>query len=533
MTFINRLFMYGRFSIGLGKFLKDSISAEKSRRIILQRLKNRTSNFLSLVRKTIYENPQSPFLALLKEARCQYGDLEKMALKDGVEQTLSELKENGIYLTCDEFKGRQDIVRSGKTFHFNQQDFDNPFLSRHFEGRTSASRSAGTRTFYDFDFLAASWTVYLSLMMEGCNISDLPMGMWFPVMPGAGPVALLSYLKGGKTPKKWFSPVHKNGFKPSLKSRMGNGFIIFRTSLSRSGLPRPEYVSVNDPAPIAYWMSDMVKQFGGCWLTTYTTLATRVCQQARLHGLDLSGAKFIANGEPLTEAKRNEIESVNAGVYPIYGTMETGAIAIGCFRPDDTDDAHILRDGIALIQHRREVPLACTSVDAFLVTTLLREAAKILLNVEVGDYGKIRTLSCGCRLDQLGLVDHISNVRSFEKLTGEGMSFIGTDLLHIIEKELPTRFGGTSTDYQMVEEEDRNGYTRLYIYINPEVGTLVDQEVIETVFSLLSRGRDGKRMMTSIWEQAQTLQVKRARPILSARGKLLPLHIHKYSITKY
>jgi hypothetical protein len=522
--------MYGRFSFGLGTFLKDSITVDKSRHIILQRLKNRNSNFLSLIRKSIYEYPQSPFLALLKEAGCQYGDLEKMVSNNGIEPTLSELKRSGVYLTCDEFKGRQDIVRSGKTFHFNQQDFDNPILSRHFEGRTSASRSAGTRTFYDFDFLAASWTVYLSQMMEGCNILDLPMGMWFPIMPGAGPVALLSYLKGNKKPSKWFSPVHSNGFRPSLKNRMGTGFIIFRTNLSQSGLPRPEYVSVNDPTPIAYWMSDMIKQRGGCWLTTYTTLAARVCQQARYHGLDLSGAIFIANGEPLTEAKRDEIERVNASVYPIYGTMETGAIALGCFQSDGADDSHILRDSIALIQHRREVPHARTSVDAFLVTTLLREAPKILLNVELGDYGKIHTSPCGCRLDHLGLGDHVSNVRSFEKLTGEGMSFIGTDLLHIIEKELPSRFGGASTDYQMVEEEDRNGYTRLYIYINPEVGALVDQEVIETVFSLLSRGRDGKRMMANIWEQAQTLQVKREQPILSARGKLLPLHIHKQSI---
>ena len=245
--------------------------------------------------------------------------------------------------------------------------------------------------------------------------------------------------------------------------------------------------------------------------------------------MDLSGAKLIANGEPLTEAKRREIESANASVYPIYGTMETGAIALGCFNPTSADDSHVLRDGIALIQHRREVPHAGASVDAFLATTLLGETPKIMLNVETGDYGTIGGSACGCSLDRLGLCDHVSNVRSFEKLTGEGMSFFGTDLLHIIEDVLPTRFGGTSTDYQMVEEEDQNGHTRLYLSISPEVGPVADEEVIGTVLGMLRGGKDETRMMANMWQQTKTLQVRRTGPAFTTRGKLLPLHIQKHS----
>ena len=195
------------------------------------------------------------------------------------------------------------------------------------------------------------------------------------------------------------------------------------------------------------------------------------------------------------------------------------------------DDVHLLKDSQALIQHRREVPFAKASVDAFLFTSFLPRATKILLNVECGDYGVVETRRCGCKLEELGFTEHIYNIRGFDKLTGEGMTFIGTDLLRVIEEVLPAKFGGTSTDYQMVEEEDRKGQTRLTIVASPEVGVIDDDEFIQTVLTELRKGRSGQRMMANMWSQAKTLRVKRMSPHTTARGKLLPLHIQKCKIT--
>jgi hypothetical protein len=151
----------------------------------------------------------------------------------------------------------------------------------------------------------------------------------------------------------------------------------------------------------------------------------------------------------------------------------------------------------------------------------------VLFNVESGDYGVMESRSCGCYFDQLGFTDHIYNIRSFDKLTGQGMTFLGTDLLRIIEEVLPTEFGGTSTDYQMVEEEDEAGHTRLSIVVSPEVGAIDETELIKIILAELRKGKDSQRMMVEVWSQAKTLRVKRMRPVITARGKLLPLHIQK------
>ena len=243
--------------------------------------------------------------------------------------------------------------------------------------------------------------------------------------------------------------------------------------------------------------------------------------------MDLTGASFMVGGEPLTEAKLKEIESAGAKVFSVYGIMETGVVGYGCTNKTAIDEVHLNKDTIAMIQYPKQVPHAEASVNAFLFTTLLPSAPKILLNVESGDYGVAETRQCGCKLEQLGFTEHIYNIRSFDKLTGEGMTFIGTDLINIIEKILPAKYGGYSTDYQILEEEDEQGHTRLSILISPGVGMINDDELIQTVLTELSSGIDTNRMMTRIWSQANIFRVIRMQPFITGRGKLLPLHIKK------
>jgi hypothetical protein len=127
----------------------------------------------------------------------------------------------------------------------------------------------------------------------------------------------------------------------------------------------------------------------------------------------------------------------------------------------------------------------------------------------------------------MGFNDHISNIRSFEKLTSHGMTFLGSNVVSLVEEVLPARFGGTSIDYQMVEEEDDAGHTHLYVLVSPDVGAVDEHEVVDTVLSRLSEGEDSYRMMTQIWLQSKTIRVKRTRPVATSRGKLLPLHIQR------
>jgi len=526
MSVLDQARTYWRFALGLRNFLKEQISLEQSREIIRERLQNREGSLLAIVKKAIYENKSSPYLKLLRSAGCEFDDFKQMVVSEGIEPALRKLSKESIYITVDEFKGKKEVIRGSETFSFKEKDFDNPFLSQYFEARSGASRSAGTRILFDFDFLAQE-SVYYSAILDANHAYGDPFSLWVPILPGGGPLIMLLFRKGGKPPVKWFSPVDEKGFMPSLKHRLGNNYIVWVGKAFGAKWSGPDYVAMDEALIVARWIAQTLKELGGCCLNTYVSAAVRVCQAARENNLDISGAKFIVSGEPLTQTKIREIESVGATAFCYYWFTEAGFIGGSC--PNSTEgDMHLYKDSVAVIQHQREVPHAKVSVDAFLFTSLLPSAPKVLLNVESGDYGEIDTRSCGCRFDDLGLIDHIYNVRGFDKLTSAGMTFVGTDLIRIIEEVLPAKFGGAYTDYQMVEEEDDKGHTRMSVIVSPEVGPIDEEELIQTIINELRKGEDTQRMMAEVWLQAKTLRVKRNRPLTTARGKLLPLHIQKW-----
>ena len=80
------------------------------------------------MKKGIYGYKKSPYLKLLNLAQCEFPDIEQMVRTKGIEPTLRKLKEEGVYISFEEFKARKPTVRSGKTFHFKEADFDNPYL---------------------------------------------------------------------------------------------------------------------------------------------------------------------------------------------------------------------------------------------------------------------------------------------------------------------------------------------------------------------------------------------------------------------
>ena len=67
-------------------------------------------------------------------------------------------------------------------------------------------------------------------------------------------------------------------------------------------------------------------------------------------------------------------------------------------------------------------------VSSFLFSTLSCSTGKILLNTELGDFGKMEVKSCDCLFGRVGMNVHVSEVRSFDKLTGEGMTLLGSEL---------------------------------------------------------------------------------------------------------
>jgi hypothetical protein len=520
------LIKYTRLIFGLRGFLGNTVSLKESRQVIAARIRDRGTNFLSIVRKGIYQYPKSPYLKLLQVAGVEFGDIESQVNKEGIEATLRILLDKGVYLSYEEFKRGHDVVRGSSRFQFKERDFDNPLLPVSYQIQSSGSRSAGTRTNFDFNHMADT-AYYRLLMLEVNNALDAPIGVWKPILPaGSGTSIVLIQWKTGRPVSRWFSPVNERQVRSSLQHRMAMRYIIYGSRLWGVRLPRPEFVGLERGVIVARWMAAMKKEYGGCCLISSVSPAVKVCQAAIDNGLDIRGAHFIVSGEPLTPAKHRQIVAAGVTVTSRYTFSEAGGIGYGCLNNGETDDVHLFHDSFALIQRRRRIEPIEVDINAFVCTTLLPAAPKILLNVENDDYGVMETRSCDCSYGQLGFNTHLREIRSFAKLTGVGMTIIGTDLVRTLEEVLPQKYGGNPTDYQLLEEEDSGGQTHLSIIVSPTVGAINEDEVVATVLGELRRARHPGKLTAGVWSQAGTLRVKRMYP-LSKMGKVLTLHLIK------
>lgn len=527
MQHFNDIMKYGRFSIGLRKFLREKVTLEEARETIKKRLQEREANFLRIAEKGIFGYSKSPYLPLLKRAGCEFGDLRDTVRRRGLEYALRELREAGVCITFEQFKGREPVECDGKSYLLTSREFDNPFLTRSYYGTTGGSTGKAARVAFDLDAMTAQAAQNL-ITGEVHGTLGMPRGMWRGVLPNMlGVGGLLGGAKIGNVPLRWFTPLMKEDRRPSLKYSLANEWIVRLGRFYGEPFPMPEPVRLDEAVVIARWVAQTVKERGSCHMSAFASMSLRIAIAAIDNGIDLTGAVLAGGGEPPTEAKVNTIKKSGARQRSGYSFSEVGAVGRACANPIDCNDQHFMRDHLALLQFPRQVPGTDIEVQAFNFTTLLTTAKKILLNVEIDDYGTVETRSCGCLLERYGFTEHIRNIRSFRKLTGEGMSLIGSEMETILFKTLPERFGGSALNYQLVEEEDEVGFTRLSIHVSPSIKIESEAAVIEAVLDGLGKESsiaDGARAM---WKQAKTLQVKRSDPIWTARGKLMPLHLIK------
>jgi len=516
---------FARFITGLPRFLRQRVSFEQGRAIIQQRLREREQNFLASIQQGIFANPQSPYHAMLELAGCAYADLERSVGERGLEGTLRMLRDAGVYVTFEEFKGRQPIVRSGRTIPAGERAFDNPDFRRYLGTSTGGSTGAGRRVNIDLTHMSA-WLPHRALSRRFQGITGLPAANWSNIPPAGGLTGQLMSVALGGEPPRWFSVTD-----PSLSA---GGLLRFKLAthaaltvarLSGARVRWPEYLPLDRAADLARWCRDRIKESGGCTVHGSVSRILRLAVAAQEAGIDLTGAVLRGGGEPPTHAKVAQITRTGAKFYSGYAYTEVGSVGTCCLNSKEPNDQHFWRDHLAMIQAPRQVPGFDIEVSAFCFTTLLRTAPKLLLNVESDDYGIVDTTPCGCPWEELGLPEHIREIRSFRKLTGEGVTLIGSDMERILEEVLPGKFGGSMLDYQLVEEEDERGFTRLTLLVAPGVTLPDEQAAVEMVLQgLLGIGVVGDTSR-NIWRQAGTVRVRREPPRLTSRGKLMPLQL--------
>jgi len=507
-----------------------------ARSLLKERIAAREDNFLRLAERSIFGYPRSPYLPLLVARKIALSDLKSWVSKEGLEASLCILEREGIYFTVDEFKGKVPVQRNGVSFVCEEGMFDNPFLSFVYEVRSGATRSAGTRIRIDFDYLHQR-SLYDAFLLDLHGCLTAPIANWFPVFPGApGINSSLRFAHIGNPVEQWFSQVAEDQVRVNWEKRWGTKTIFAVHRLFGCPLAEPQYAGLNDAGRIAQWASQALNEHPNCVIYTFAASAVRVCIAAAEKNLSLRGAKFLVTGEPLTPHKKREIESTGAMAIPVYGISEAGVIAAGCNQVhSQSDHCHLYKDTTAIIPHRQVVPNFDLSLDSYLFTSLLYESPKLLLNVGMGDFGNLDSESCSCEFGKLGFDTCLSNIRSYEKLTGEGVTFVDTDFIRIIEEELPDTFGGRSTDYQLVEEEDSKGFTHLQLVVSPRVGKVNEGEVLDRFMMLLKHGEASPESWaqsgTEMWRQSGMVQVKRDFPICTPSGKILPFQLEKRTKT--
>ncbi|MDO8283302.1 MAG: hypothetical protein Q7U10_11895 [Thermodesulfovibrionia bacterium] len=505
-----------------------TISLEEARRTIKQLVSDRENNFLRLIERGVYGYPQSPYIPLLKMAGCEFGDIKAMVKKKGLEDTLLALRQAGVYVTFEEFKGRKPIIRDGMELHVYANSFDNPFLNGHYYSETGGSTGAGTRIEHDLEHLSIG-AAHEMVTQHAHGALDMPFATWRGVLPdGSGFNDILRQAHSGHITQKWFSPFDPYDFKPpALKYRLSSLLTVLIGRLLGVNLPWPEEVKIEQASLVAHWVADTLRQHGSCLISAPASRALRVCIAAREEGMDFTGAVFKIAGEPITPAKVRGIVNTGARIYTTYGFTEIGRIGMGCSEPLEANDLHLCKSICAMIPYDRLVPGTDIEVPAFNFTSLLPTAPKILLNAESDDYGIIEKRACGCPLGELGFTEHIRRIHSFHKLTGEGVTLVGSDMIHILEEVLPGRFGGSPLDYQLIEEEDRDGFTRVILIISPKVKINDEDEVIDAVLGFMKKSSLMADSARSIWSQAHTLRVRREEPRWTERGKLMSLRVEK------
>ncbi len=517
--------MFAQFPFALRKFLREPLTPERAHTIVQQRIARRCENFLSVVERNVYGNPRSPYRALLKRAQCEWGDLRALIHARGLEVALQELRAAGVYVAFEEFKGRKPLVRGDLELAVTQRDFDNPYYTRDFSLPSGGSTGAASSVGINLANISAQAPAFV-LTLQAQALWNMPAIFWYGILPDFTPSKLLQHAYIQQMPEKWFTHLGWRDSRGWLKHCAATLYMLFWMRLNGVNVQTPQVARVNDAHVIAQAMAELLQTHGRCLLSAQISRSVRVALAAQELGLDLTGATIKGGGEPITPAKVRAIEQTGARYVGNYATVDTGGtLASGCAKPTDSSDLHLLTDSFALITHPHTVQDFGVTVPAFHVTTLLPSAPKLMLNVQLDDYGIVEERDCGCELARSGMTRHLRQIRSYSKLTGEGVTLIGNDLIHILETVLPERFGGTPQDYQLLEEENDKGLTRLSLIISPRVKIENESNVIATVLNALRESSSMAAAAQQVWKHAETLQVKRMEPIWTGRGKLMPLHL--------
>jgi hypothetical protein len=500
--------VFMRFARDVPEFLRRPLSVDDAGAAMRARLRGRDAAFTAFVQRVGSRRPRGPHALLLRSAGCEVGDIRRLVDAEGLEGALTTLAERGVYFAYDEFKCRRPTVRGSDTFHFRESEFDNPLFAPRVVAYSSGSGGRPSRILRSLA-MVEEISGGLALALHAHFAAGDSSAFWRLAPTNE----FLMHAKIGRRIEGWLHPVED----VPIEVRVGTPLLRTVFRLGGRSVPAPRFVDLADPTTMARWVSERRPIV----VSAVASAVARIAFAARDNGIDLSGVTFLAQSEPLTEARRRAIHSAGARLVANYAAMETNSLAYSCADPARPESFHASTDRFAFISRERAVDGGGT-VPVLAVTSLSPHASKVMINTELGDAATVRRLTCDCALGRQGLDTHLSDIFSFEKLTGEGVSFALSGLRAILEERLPARFGGTGLDYQLAERVGVGPSTRLTLRINPRVGPIDADAIHRTFLEWMADGNAVDRHHAELLRAAGSLEVVSEEPIATGAGKVLP-----------
>jgi hypothetical protein len=510
---------YARMARGLFDILRLPPPADPHARLRDQ-MEHRAERFLEQVRDHVFAAPDHPYRIMFEQAGCEYGDLENGVRSRGLEATLRQLRDSGVYLLHDELKGKRPMVRNGREIPGSADSFLKRGNGGHWTSRSGGSRSAGTSTPHSTAYRAYR-NCYEAVLTEEFGLAGRECILLFPILPApyVFPTARSSQHVGLHI-SRWFAV--GGNMRDTGHYRMVTRALVAEAKLLGTAIPWPEYLPPNDFTPVVKHLEKARARGRELVVRSIASPAVRVAAAASELGVSLAGVLFLVGGEALTEAKREVIERSGAEVHSNYYISEVGTVGHGCGRMR-TNCVHVFEDNIAVIAVDREAPLSGARVQSLHFTTLLPLNPRLLINAEMDDHGIVGPARCDCLFSQLGYTTQIDGIYSFGKLTGYGATLVGSDILRVLERSLPQRFGGSPADYQLVETES-GGESKLVLRVNPRTG-VTDGDAVHEFFLNEVRGLFGGALSVRDWRHGDAFAVVMAEPESTPAGKVLSLHL--------
>jgi hypothetical protein len=516
--------MLAGYGWGLREFLRHPLSIDDCRRLVETQRRQRASNLLNILEHAVFASKTSPYRRLCEHAGIELSDVRQWVGADGVESALERLYEAGVHLRSEEFKGRQPVRRPGLELTVRPTDLDNPLLASAYRAETGGSRGAAARITIDLDLLSYD-AAQNALADQALGLDDHVGAQWRPIPPASAALNnALRYARVGRGLERWFTQTTRISGVEGFGHALFGASTLWASRLLGNPLPVPEHVPPNCAQRIARWLVEQKRAGRSVLFDTFASSAVRICLAAQEYRLDIAGTVFRVGGEPFTSAKFEVVTRSDCRAISRYSLSEVGNVGLPCGATELPGAVHLISDKVAVLRREKGVGDSGETVGVLHLTTLLPASPKLLLNVETNDYGVLSDAPCGCPLYEAGLELRLHSIRSIDKLTSEGMTFAGSELLELIDEVLPARFGGNPTDYQLVEREV-DGLPKVELVVSPSVGEIDPRAVAEVVLDALGSHHIAWRMAADQWRASETLRVVRREPHLTRAAKILPLHV--------